>query len=826
MRVGLHRIAVGLSRAWGECIRSAQSVTGPLVWLFLAATLSKSLGTFDEEILRLAACGVVTVLVLVTVARRGSGANPRAILTGSGALLLWVSATLATNHHLVWLALLPCAVLGCTWLALGMHVPQRDPSGLVRALVLFSLLYLAWLTVPPIWHATVATSRFVSNWSIQKVLNENVTLGPSMSGCWMLLLAISYLTVEAWTTRRWIRPALGVLAAFTAWFGFMLLLTQSWFAAQDGPGIARAQILGFFIIALPPVVLCGRRGVSLMPAGTFKWKSRHAVSVAIIVVSSIVLTHSPDFGKEPGRRMLVYGRGYLDWKVPQFGEYGPFSGGMFGLMPKYLALEGYQVSIIRDEIITSQALEGHDILVLINLGKEQGKEWKNEEIETIWAYVEQGGAILILGDHTNVFGLQDCFNELLARVRIRFEFDSAYPCREGWQNCIASRPHPLTGNLPTYRGFGIAIGASLTISSPAFPVVFGRFSFSDKGYKENVMGSYLGNYAYEKGEPIGDMVLVAAAYYGKGKVLVFGDTSMFQNGAWFAGFQPFAHNIVRWLSTRSVVRGYGSLQLALWVVLTGSLFVLSIRMKRDVALFLAPYCLGLGILVGWMWLGLATKSPVLEGDLALFDYSHGPRVNIDGAETTGVGGFLTNLDRNGYLSLRLDEFDHDQIMKSKLYATVAPVVPYSSSEIKTLIGFMERGGFVIAASGYPERSGILPLLARLGLDVANVPLGSIPQGRGGGSNDTDPRFVDAYPIVVRASLAPDEQASIVRQTEPLYKYGDYVTAVYRKYGRGGLIFFADTRFLSSANIEGMPFGYHLGNILFLKSIFEHVRTGE
>ena len=43
--------------------------------------------------------------------------------------------------------------------------------------------------------------------------------------------------------------------------------------------------------------------------------------------------------------------------------------------------------------------------------------------------------------------------------------------------------------------------------------------------------AYLGNRLHDPGEQIGDMVLVASRPYVTGWVLVFGDTSPFQNGA-------------------------------------------------------------------------------------------------------------------------------------------------------------------------------------------------------------------------------------------------------------------------------------------------------
>ena len=44
------------------------------------------------------------------------------------------------------------------------------------------------------------------------------------------------------------------------------------------------------------------------------------------------------------------------------------------------------------------------------------------------------------------------------------------------------------------------------------------------------MGSFLGNYHYDQGERLGDVVLVATTTYGRGRIVVWGDTSAFQGG--------------------------------------------------------------------------------------------------------------------------------------------------------------------------------------------------------------------------------------------------------------------------------------------------------
>jgi len=70
---------------------------------------------------------------------------------------------------------------------------------------------------------------------------------------------------------------------------------------------------------------------------------------------------------------------------------------------------------------------------------------------------------------------------------------------------------------------------------------------SDWGDYLNVDRAYLGDYVYNPGEQLSDVILVAGAYYGDGKVIVFGDTTPFQNPALLQSY-PYLHNVFAWLS--------------------------------------------------------------------------------------------------------------------------------------------------------------------------------------------------------------------------------------------------------------------------------------
>ena len=223
--------------------------------------------------------------------------------------------------------------------------------------------------------------------------------------------------------------------------------------------------------------------------------------------------------------VTFYGKGLLSWDTPQVGSYGTISSGMFGLFPKYLHSMGYQTLIMnREENVTPKILEKTDVFVVINLDT----QFSDEERQMIWEYISKDGSLLVLGDHTDLEGTMKPLNHLLEPVNIKFRFDSAFTATR-WFNAYELFPHPITASLD-YSNDTLqhSTGASLDIAPPASPIINAKFAFSDKGNYANSNG-YLGDYLYQPGEQFGDLAVVAGATYGNGKVVVFGDTSGFQN---------------------------------------------------------------------------------------------------------------------------------------------------------------------------------------------------------------------------------------------------------------------------------------------------------
>ncbi len=241
-------------------------------------------------------------------------------------------------------------------------------------------------------------------------------------------------------------------------------------------------------------------------------------------------------------------------------------------------------------------LEKTQILILIN----SPKAWDSAQRRLVLDFVARGGSLLVLGDHTDVFGLMRGFNSLLDPLGIRFRFDSACKVRETWRGCQAAAPDAVAWNWDDENP-GVAVGASLELSGSARPLLTGRYAFSDTGVRRNRMGSFLGNYHYDGGEQLGEVVLVATVTYGRGRVVVWGDTSAFQGVS--SHYPAVVGPMLAWLSRPAActelppVRAAAALGLLaavvwLWLVRGGTPQATVIAAGLLIGLA-APWCLSL-----------------------------------------------------------------------------------------------------------------------------------------------------------------------------------------------------------------------------------------
>ncbi len=520
-----------------------------------------------------------------------------------------------------------------------------------------------------------------------------------------------------------------------------------------------------------------------------------AACLLFFFAGSAFMYQTPEI-KRPGK-ILFYDQGYLNWNLPVFDKYGGREGGMFGLLPHYLRRQGYET---QKSIITPEALESASSLVIINLKD----RFDDTDKKTIWDFVQRGGRLLILGDHTGDEQIRKPFNDLLSSVGISFNFDSAIPFETGWPDALEIRPHIITRAIADEVSTRIGIGASLSITPPAQPIIIARYGFSDPGNIHDYRRGYLGNMRYDFGEKLGDLVLAAERPYGKGSVLVFGDTSSFQNGALVQSSQ-FVDAVFAWLIGGQGTAGqpYNGFFLILFPA-AAILFLLSIRPAPQTAAVIVMFFTAAHLYSGQIVPDVDNMNDHTMSilPLAYIDISHCERFSLNSWQPDSIDGLAMNLIRNGYLPLVLRDFSLEMLLDCKLMVIVAPARPFSETEVTTLEKFVNRGGFLILSVGYEEKEASQKILNRFRVDIDNIPLGPAGPDR----NDLEIQFHETWPVT-----ATNKEAEVLCQV------WDYPVIVFQPVKKGGVLVIGDSSFLLNNNLEGRH-NYLLPNIMFLKKI--------
>ncbi len=525
------------------------------------------------------------------------------------------------------------------------------------------------------------------------------------------------------------------------------------------------------------------------------------VIVGLLAFSAVFLLSFHRDGIKRKGEIIFWDKG-ADWSVPRYGKaYGPKSVGMFGMLPHYLEMRGVPARVEKSDL-SPLILKKAAAVVVFN----PSNSFSGEECRMLQAFVKQGGGLLVAGDHTDVTGLMGPINDLLAPFNIRLNFDTALPISSGWVNSLEKRPHPITRGLEHDYDAGIWVGASLDIDLPARPVIVGKRGWADRGDYGNKKRAYLGDYKRSEKEQLADVVLVAEAEYGNGRVLVFGDTSPFQN-AILTHTHPFLDTIFNRLVSGNGAIHFPKVQFGLSIIFIAGTIALILR--TPCILFFVVFIL---FAHGGVWISQTQVASNVETEISSFakaqyepafiDSSHMERFAPLASSDDGTWGLTVNLMRNGFIPLYLNKLSTETLAASRLFFVIAPTKSFSKKEISILKAYMENGGFVIWTVGWEDMAASKTFLDEFNLSLDAVPLGTTDpeMGKTGGS------FLEAWPIISKNGTG-----------DVLARQWEYPVIVFQPQGKGGLLLIGDSQFLLSKNMESYK-EFKYSNIRFFRHL--------
>lgn len=477
--------------------------------------------------------------------------------------------------------------------------------------------------------------------------------------------------------------------------------------------------------------------------------------------------------------------------------------GMFGMLPDYIRDIGY--SLKKEFDWTEVNPQRGDLIVLIN------PFGRPDEIAKVISFVEKGGRLLFLGDHTQMFGYEDPFFNLTANLGIRFNFDTATNFYPFWKNSLTS-PFPDWNrmiNTPSLKT-GIMLGASLSITPPAVPVITGRYGWSDEGDINNDEG-YLGDRVYTPNEKTGDLVLAAYRDYKKGRVLVFGDTAFLQNTP-ISGSWPLIKIALEHLLRNE----YNLLKLIpaiVFIIISMGIFIFNKKIPNKVrSLPLSIWGIYgiLFILLSGILLSIGHSSY-----FTLPEKSNFKRAGIDTTHFNdyfmadwhisekGIGGLKNNIIRAGLLPYVI--YENYSIENPEILFLMSPNKTITKKETDEYTGFIQNGGTLILSCGLEHRNQAKILLDSFNLDIENIPLSTLS----GDNTDKRIHFLSAWPIKIK-----DVNTAIL-----CLAWKKYPVIVKVKAGKGAFILIGDSRFFENRNLESGE-SYFKNNISFFKEFLK------
>ena len=530
---------------------------------------------------------------------------------------------------------------------------------------------------------------------------------------------------------------------------------------------------------------------------------RIAVALLFALASLRLVTALADSGETRPRPGMVafYEGGYVDRISPNNEQYGGINSGMYGMFPEYCELLGHHCKYLNGHL-TRDMLKGVDVLFIIN----PQTNWSRVDLDAIWHQVAEGHGLVVLGDHTDVVGTQQSLNDLLRPVSISFNFDAGLFFKHEWKNCMWILSNPVTRHLDSPNSHRISIGATLKCEGVARPVIVGKYGFSDWGNRWNAAGAYLGDYRYNANENIGNVPLVAEAEYGKGRVLVFGDTSPFQNFELPWNCLDFFSDCIAYTADPPTLsRRLGGGTDMVLILSTAGLVLW--RRGRLPNVFAGLVALGM----------LAAHQPernhlagtnISGKKIAIVDVGCNPRINSGHGDDRSIDGLFSSLARNNYLPLNLPSPRPDEVTNASLLVYMAPEKEVPSQP-------PGRAALVFASPA--ERPGIRPLLEEYNLDITGVPLGFATDA--GLTKKEGPTYKNAYAIGYLRDTGTNDTGI---RYEILGDFKGLPTAVLAENGAHRLCLVADDGFAVDQNLEGI-FTAHTNNIQFMNRILNKLQ---
>jgi hypothetical protein len=479
------------------------------------------------------------------------------------------------------------------------------------------------------------------------------------------------------------------------------LVDQLW-----NPWVLAALLIGPVLLAWR--FACGARDQELQsdapvakPLTTDPWKQYVPVAMVLValVIFTVAVAWEPVGERQKGRILMVDYHDQQPWPSKTFDTVRtdkPFLTTTYGQAAAYnhsclydYCSRFYEMSR-QTERLTEADLAGTDVLIL----KVPSAPYSSDEIKLVMDFVDRGGGLLLLGEHTSVYGSGPYLNVLAEKFGFRFRYDCAFGIDSVFDQLYKPPllPHPIVQNMPPME-----FATSCTIDAGAT----GQAVIQATGLKNLNANYHVSNfYPQTADQPqmrYGAFVQLLATRHGEGRVAAFTDSTIFSN---FCAFEPGKSEIMlgmmEWLNHSGGARWNSFLAIIALMILISAI-VLSHTLQADWLLMLAGGALGWSLSVPLVQ--AANRAAMAEPQ------PHSPmiRVGIDrtvcdaklpkngfiAGRTTDYGQFERSILRLGYFTFRAAD---NELSDANVIVFLKPHLPVSEKFRDQLKRYVAGGG--------------------------------------------------------------------------------------------------------------------------------------
>jgi hypothetical protein len=438
----------------------------------------------------------------------------------------------------------------------------------------------------------------------------------------------------------------------------------------------------------------------------------------------------PDGGvKKQGRVLLDEYHSDWEWTEDKFDTewYGMRSGYNYYNLFEYL--EYYYHADRGTEPLTAEVLSNYDVLII----KTPTKKFSEDEIESIVRFVESGGGLYLIGDHTNVFGTSSYLNKIAERFGFRFRYDSTYQLATGALSLYEPPdllPHPVVQNMPTFL-----FATSCSIEGGPFcrPVMTGyRLRTMAADYSQT---SFFPEKKDHRDYGFGLFSQTISATRGKGRIVGFTDSTVFSNFFMFIPGKPeLLLGTVEWLNRENSFPMLDVLFLAVFGVLILAAVLISRKMDRfplgmiTMSFVMAAAPLSIAAVRALNARAYPPPEPHTDYPVVAFEERHSwffiPRYELTPRTSNDFQTFYVWTQRLGLIPTVSSSVE-EAVEGADLVVFIDPITPFQQQERERLGEFVEGGGSVLLLDDRRNpRSTSNQLLSffDLGMDTTRVVL--------------------------------------------------------------------------------------------------------